>query len=145
MQASGLAEDLPILVASEVGPMYQSDRTTRLARYATWLGADWVLPIDADEFWVAAGKGFRDVLAETPLDVRALVVEVVTMVQQRDVLVARPGCLESMTMRPAETIGTPEAARSSWATGRSAFSKPPTPRSAFTGRRPTSSSPRATT
>ncbi|HEY6472532.1 MAG TPA: glycosyltransferase family 2 protein, partial [Acidimicrobiales bacterium] len=119
-----LAEELPIQVASEVGPIYQSDRTTRLARYAVWQGADWVLPIDADEFWVAAageGASFRDVLAETPADVQALVVEVVTMVQQRDVLVARPGCLESMTMRPADTIGTPEDAPSLVGSGEISF------------------------
>ena len=85
--------------------MYQPDRVTRMARLATRQGADWVLPIDADEFWVAAGGSFRHVLEETPPDVGALFVELVTFVQSRDVLAARPGCLVSMTMRPERQLG----------------------------------------
>ncbi len=103
-----LAEDLPIQLASEVGHMYQAERVTRMARFATVQGADWVLPIDADEFWVCTGVSFRDVLEEAPGDVRALFVEVVNFVQRRDVLVARPGGLASMTMRPERAIGPAE-------------------------------------
>ena len=50
--------------------MYQSDRVTRMARLAIMQGADWVLPIDADEFWVGAGGSFRHVLEDTPAEVR---------------------------------------------------------------------------
>ena len=105
---SELAEDLPIRLASEVGPMYQSDRVTRMARFAVMQGADWVLPIDADEFWVCAGGSFRAVLEDTPAGVGALFVELVTFVQSRDVLAARPGCLASMTMRPEHQVGPME-------------------------------------
>jgi len=105
---SGLAEDMPIRLASEVGPMYQSDRVTRMARFAVMQGADWVLPIDADEFWVAAGASFRSVLEDTPAEVGALFVELVTFVQSRDVLAARPGCLATMTMRPEHQVGPME-------------------------------------
>lgn len=108
---AGLAEDLPIQLASEIGPMYQADRVTRMARLATLQGADWVLPIDADEFWVAAGGSFRHVLEETPAEVGALFVELVTFVQSRDVLAARPGCLVSMTMRPARQLGPVDQVR----------------------------------
>ncbi len=83
-----LADEMPIQVTSEVGPFYQSDRTTRLARLACVQGADWVLPIDADELWVATTGSFRDVLAEAPPEVRALFVDIVNFVQRRDVLVA---------------------------------------------------------
>lgn len=103
-----LANDLPIQLASEVGHIYQSDRVTRLARLAVLEGADWVLPIDADEFWVGTGAPFRDVLAQTPPQIRALFVELVNFVQRRDVHVAEPGCLETMTMRPARPIGPVE-------------------------------------
>lgn len=100
-----LDPDLPIQLSSEVGPIYQSDRMTRLARLATLEGADWVLPIDADEFWVGTAAPFRDVLARTPAEVRALFVELVNFVQRRDVHVAEPGCIETMTRRPARPIG----------------------------------------
>ena len=102
-----LAQDMPIQLASEVGHFYQAERVTRMARLAALQGADWVLPIDGDEFWVASGS-FRDVLAEAPDDVTALFAEVVNFVQRRDVLVARPGCLETMTMRTARPLGPPE-------------------------------------
>ena len=105
---SELAEELPIRLASEIGPMYQADRTTRLARFAVMEGADWVLPIDADEFWVGDGAPFRAVLEDTPAEVEALFVDLVTFVQRRDVLAARPGCLVSMTMRPEHQVGPME-------------------------------------
>ena len=107
-----LAEELPIQLSSEVGHIYQGERVTRLARFAAGQGADWVLPIDADELWVATGTPLREVLEEAPADVRALFVEVVNFVQRRDVLVARPGVLATMTMRPAQVVGTAEEASS---------------------------------
>jgi Methyltransferase domain/Glycosyl transferase family 2 len=104
-----LGSELPIHLSSEPGLIYQSDRVTRAARYASSsLRADWVLPIDADEFWVGLGVPFREVLEEASAEVRALFVDVVNFVQSRDVLVARPGCLATMTMRPTETFGPPE-------------------------------------
>jgi len=102
---AGLAAEMPIQLASEVGPIYQADRVTRMARFAALQGADWVLPIDADEFWVGVGASFRDVLEEAPGEVAALFAEVTAFVQRRDVLTARPGCLASMTMRPEHPIG----------------------------------------
>jgi predicted O-methyltransferase YrrM len=105
-----LAEDMPMQVASEVGQIYQGDRVTRMARFATQQGADWVLPIDADEFWVGTDGPFRTVLEETAPEVRALFVGILNFVQRRDVLVARPGVLSSMTMRPELTVGSAEEA-----------------------------------
>ncbi len=99
-----LADDLPLQLASEVGHMYQAERVTRMARFATLQGADWVIPIDADEFWVGTDTPPRDVLEEAPSDVLALFVEVVNFVQSRDIRVAEPGCVASMTMRPQQAV-----------------------------------------
>jgi len=106
-----LARELPIEVASEDGWMYQSERTTRMARYAVLRGADWLIPIDADEFWVGASRPFRQVLEETPDHVLALFVEPITFVQHRGVHTAEPGCVATMTMRPARQIGPVEQAQ----------------------------------
>ena len=48
-----LALELPLEVESDPGPFRQADLTNRLAFEARHAGADWVLPIDADEFFVA--------------------------------------------------------------------------------------------
>lgn len=104
-----LVEDLPVLVASEAGPCHQSVWTTRLARLAHQRGADWVLPIDADEFWVGSDdRSVKDVLAEVDPSVPALSVDVVNFVQRRDVVVARLAGLASMTMRTAHPVGPPD-------------------------------------
>ena len=99
-----LADEMPIQLASEVGHMYQEDRVTRMARLAVIQGADWVLPIDADEFWVGRGDPLRTVLEDTPPDVQLLVADLVNFVQSRDVRIAVPGCLVSMTMRPDHLV-----------------------------------------
>ena len=105
-----LADELPLQLASEAGHVYQSGRVTRMARFAAQQGADWVLPIDADEFWVARDVPFRSVLEEAPVDARALFVDVINFVQRRDVLVAHPGVVATMTMRPDDVVGTAEEA-----------------------------------
>lgn len=40
-----------VIVLSQDGPLEQSVETLRLVKLAKWLGADWVVPFDADEFW----------------------------------------------------------------------------------------------
>ena len=60
-----LARRLPIAVSSDQGPYRQEIVTTRLAREAASAGADWVVPIDADEFWV----GDRTELQSSPYGV----------------------------------------------------------------------------
>ncbi|HEX4433498.1 MAG TPA: glycosyltransferase family 2 protein, partial [Acidimicrobiales bacterium] len=105
-----LADELPLQVASELGHIFQSGRVTRMARFAVQQGADWVLPLDADEFWVAADRPFRSVLEAAPADARALFVEVINFVQQRDVLAVQPGVLRTMTLRPPHPVGTAEDA-----------------------------------
>ncbi len=49
------------------GPYHQADEMTRLARLAD---ADWIIPFDADEFWIATDRtSIRDVLANLPPNV----------------------------------------------------------------------------
>jgi hypothetical protein len=95
-----LSEEFPILVASEPGPYQQSEKMTRMARLAAHQGADWVLPIDADEFWTGVESPLREVLAQLPSSVSAVKVDVVNFVQRRDVLVPDATSLLTMTMTP---------------------------------------------
>ena len=97
-----LARRLPIAVSSDQGPYRQEIVTTRLAREAASAGADWVVPIDADEFWV----GDRTELQSSPYGV--LRVPVVNIAQRRDVRKRSARGLLTMTMRPAEQVGPAE-------------------------------------
>lgn len=99
-----LAESLPILVASEPGPYDQSRRVSRMARWACHRGAEWVLPIDADEFWVPVGGSIGDELAEVPPQTDALIVDVVNLVQRRDVYAASTAGLQSIAMRSSNPV-----------------------------------------
>jgi glycosyl transferase family 2 len=61
-------EGLPLEVRSESSPVHrQSAVLTALMREAAKArGADWVVPLDADEFLVAPGGGVREALARLP-------------------------------------------------------------------------------
>ncbi len=81
----------------------QAEITTELAREASREGADWVIPIDADEFWLAREGDLRRVLERTPAG--ALRVQVINFVQRRDQIQATPGALIYMTRRAPLPIG----------------------------------------
>jgi hypothetical protein len=102
---TALADSMPIQLASEPGPYDQSNRVTRMARLAVQNGADWLLPIDADEFWVGIGTTLRSILECLPSDVSGVRAEIVNFVQRRNVLSASPHALLSMTMRPEDQVG----------------------------------------
>lgn len=52
---------------------YQAEKVTRLAHMAREMGAQWVVPFDADELWYAPpGRTIADVLDAQPDDVRAV-------------------------------------------------------------------------
>jgi hypothetical protein len=88
---------------------YQEAMFTELAREAFRLGADWVVPFDADEFWVAPGTGLRALLSTT--DAGALEAPVVNFVQQRTGRAAAADGLLSMTRRVERPIGPFERTR----------------------------------
>lgn len=60
-----LAGELPLTVLTDDEPgYYQADKMTRLALDAMNMGADWVLPFDADELWTGRdGRTVKDELA----------------------------------------------------------------------------------
>lgn len=87
----------------------QSEIITGLAREAFRQGADWVVPLDADEFWWAPEKNFREVLARSAAG--AIRVEVVNFIQRRDQERASPEALLYMTRRVAQPMGPAERCR----------------------------------
>jgi hypothetical protein len=104
-RVAALAGSFPIRLTSEPGPYDQSARITAMARAAYDDGADWVLPIDADEFWIGIHQPLRSVIAGVAEDVNSLQAEIVNFIQAREVLTASPSCLLSMTMRPVRPVG----------------------------------------
>lgn len=60
-----LAASLPITVIDDTDPAYtQSQKMTRLAAMAADRGAEWIVPVDADELWYTCGGRIRDLLAD---------------------------------------------------------------------------------
>ena len=90
-----LARKLPISWSRDGGPFRQHEAVTALAHEAARRGADWVLPIDDDEFWVGA---LRDVLAEAD-GAAALAARVTCFAQRRRVRRASPRALLTMDHR----------------------------------------------
>ena len=87
------------------GPFLPSAVITRLAREAFRAGADWVVPIDADEFWYAPAGDFREVLKDSRAGV--LVAQVVNFIQRRSQMKSSPDALLYMTRRVASPVGPP--------------------------------------
>ncbi len=114
-----LASDSRVLWTREPGAYLQPQITTELAAEARRRGADWVLPVDADELWHAPGGDLRRVLAATTAG--ALRVEVVNFVQRREQLETTPDALLHMTRRPPHPRGTRETARELVESGEIAF------------------------
>ena len=101
------------------GPYHQSEITTELAREAFQRGADWVVPIDADEFWWAPGGNFRKVLEESAAG--ALEVEVVNFIQRRAQTQMSPDALLHMTRRAPDPVGPVEQAQELFESRKHAF------------------------
>lgn len=85
----------------------QGEIFTRLAREAHREGADWVVPIDADDFWRARHGSFKEVLSKT--NARALEADTVDFIQRREQQESSPDALLYMTRRVEEPIGRKEA------------------------------------
>jgi Glycosyl transferase family 2 len=76
-----LARSLNILWTRDAGPYHQSEIVTGLAAEACRDGADWILPIDADEFWSAGNRSLAQALEASTAG--AIEARVVNFVQDR--------------------------------------------------------------
>jgi glycosyltransferase involved in cell wall biosynthesis len=95
----------------DAGEYLQSKMLTGLAQEAYADGADWVVSIDADEFWrTSSAEPLSTWLRGVPSDVGALSVEVVNFVQARWVHERSRRSLLTMTRRSPAPVGPPESA-----------------------------------
>jgi Methyltransferase domain/Glycosyl transferase family 2 len=103
-----LARERPVRWTMERGPARQSEILTALAREAYLAGADWVLPIDADEFWWSEARTLRTELRNSRAG--ALRVDVINFVQRRTQERFSPQGLRHMNRRPPSQVGPVERA-----------------------------------
>lgn len=101
-----LSRDNQVRWCRDDSPFNQSEITTGLAREAFRSGADWVVPIDADEFWWAPKKNFREVLSLSTAG--AIRIEIVNFIQRSGQERVSPEALLHMTRRVAQPFGPPE-------------------------------------
>lgn len=92
-----LARELPLDLSRDEGTYRQAEMVNGAVREAAAGGAEWVIPVDADEFFVAP-RGLGDVLAE--IDAAVVEVGVVNFVQRQRQRQATPRALLTMDRRP---------------------------------------------
>jgi glycosyltransferase involved in cell wall biosynthesis len=84
------------------GPFRQGEVFTELARQAFSEGADWVAPVDADDFWYSRRSSLKQVLAES--GAAALRVRHVDFIQRREQRESSPDELLYMIRRVSEPV-----------------------------------------
>lgn len=73
-----LAMELPLSVVDDPEPgYYQSRKMTELAHVAGKMGADWVVPFDADELWTVRGSTVAEALEQVEPQVAVVTAEIV--------------------------------------------------------------------
>jgi glycosyltransferase involved in cell wall biosynthesis len=96
---------------TDPGPYLQAKLLTQLAHEARRAGAEWVVSIDADEFWRATGdRPIAALLDAAGTEVGALRVPVVNFIQSREVDKEHRRTLLTMTRRCPAPVGPPESA-----------------------------------
>jgi hypothetical protein len=92
---------LPVEWTSDAGPFHQGLAFTEMAREAARRGADWVVPLDADDFWHAPG-GLIAAMAQTGAG--ALQAPHIHFIQRRGQRTGAPEALMTMTRRVSEPV-----------------------------------------
>jgi glycosyltransferase involved in cell wall biosynthesis len=98
----GLGKDPRVRWTREPGPFRQGLIFTQLAREAFKEGADWVAPVDADDFWYPLRNDFKSTLASSSASV--LRVQHIDFVQRREQRESSFDNLCYMTRKVAEPI-----------------------------------------
>ena len=113
------AEDASFRLTVDRGAYQQDVRRTHLARQAAQDGCEWVLNIDADEFWWADGGDLAAVLREAQAGV--LEAQVQNFLQSRAVTARSPGALRTITRRVERQRGSLEEAQALVTAGEIAY------------------------
>ena len=95
--------DLPAVDAHLVPcdtPFDQGQEMTRLAKHVT---TDWIIPFDADEFWVGTGGTIRQVLEQVPAHITHIYAAMYLHLD-KDRKVAQQKPLGKVAMRPADDL-----------------------------------------
>jgi hypothetical protein len=101
-----LTKEAPLEWEPAPGRFQQNLSLTRLAHQAFARGAEWVIPIDADEFWRPTEGTLGQVLKSAPRG--SIRVQLVNFIQRRQQLQTTPDALLGMTQRSAHAIGPME-------------------------------------
>ncbi len=104
-----LARDRRIRWTYDDGDFHQASALTDLARAAAREGADWVMSVDADEFWTPIDGALSLKEALVNVDAGAVQVKIVNFVQDRRQRHLRKRALLHMLYRVATPVGPPEA------------------------------------
>lgn len=100
-----LAKRHPVEWTSDTGALNQSEIVTAMAADAHAKGADWVIPLDTDEFWHAT-RPFDEILREAEVaGVGALEAPRIEFVQRREQRRSSPAGALHATMRAAHPLG----------------------------------------